>query len=298
MRHFLIGFLFLLSFNDLYAQDLGERVKLSLLTGLQQEHFQWSIAGNMDGQNPNVYSELKWKAIKSRKIGVSLELLFFKRFLFLGNYDHTYIHSGRAYDMDYHGDDRTSVIYAEGFDASTGNAYSWKTGIGYDLVKKTKFSLKPFLGFGISHQLYSVLDYSGKFGLLNSSYNAVWKGPFIKINSSAGLIRNVNLVSGVAYSQVNFNGKGNWNLIEAFKHPVSFRQGARGYGIEASSGLLIFLTRKIGFNIGADYFRWVTGTGVDELYLATGESDKTRFNEATREGLSLHIGVFSGFSLK
>jgi len=41
-----------------YSQDIEKKIQLSFSTGRQQEDFHWSIAGNSNGQKPNILSEL------------------------------------------------------------------------------------------------------------------------------------------------------------------------------------------------------------------------------------------------
>src|SRR5258708_25136307 len=49
-----------------------ERLQVQVSTGYQREDLNWSIAGNSAGQNPNVYSELKWQAVGGISAGAAL----------------------------------------------------------------------------------------------------------------------------------------------------------------------------------------------------------------------------------
>src|SRR5258707_12639493 len=49
-----------------------ERLQVQVSTGYQREGLNWSIAGNSAGQNPNVYSELKWQAVGGISAGAAL----------------------------------------------------------------------------------------------------------------------------------------------------------------------------------------------------------------------------------
>ena len=40
--------------------DILKTAQLSLLTGYRADNLDWNIAGNIDGENPNVFSELVW----------------------------------------------------------------------------------------------------------------------------------------------------------------------------------------------------------------------------------------------
>src|ERR1700742_430032 len=49
------------------------RLEVCLSTGYERQDFRWSIAGNSAGQDPNVYSELKWRAVGGPAVGLDLK---------------------------------------------------------------------------------------------------------------------------------------------------------------------------------------------------------------------------------
>ncbi|MNT76170.1 hypothetical protein D3C72_2151420 [compost metagenome] len=80
-----------------------------------------------------------------------------------------------------------------------------------------------------------------------------------------------------------------WNLIEQFNRPVSFRHIAKGYRFDQGLELFFSLNAYMSFGLSAMIFQSSTGTGIDELYLKDGTVLKTRFNGANRRGE--HIGL-------
>ncbi|MDB4900956.1 MAG: hypothetical protein JWQ63_237 [Mucilaginibacter sp.] len=292
MNKFLIFFLTILfNLHFGYAQDIEKKAQLSLSTGWQQEDFHWSIAGNINGQNPNILSELKWKNVNGLNYAAALKWNVWKKISVYGDYNRQFIKSGSVNDMDYNGDNRTAPIYTGNFSDNKGYTSSFNAGAGYILFNNNLFSLIPYIGYGVSTQALYLVDLTGQFPTLNSTYQSNWKGPFIKVNSSIRLLQPLKLTAGIAYHQVNYSAQGDWNLINEFQHPVSYRHNADGYGLNANAMLVFSITHYIAVNISYGYFNWETGTGYDQLYLSTGQIDKTQMNGAAFKGFDIAGGI-------
>ncbi|MDF2431745.1 MAG: hypothetical protein JWP44_1376 [Mucilaginibacter sp.] len=275
----------------LQAQDIEKKLQLSLSTGSQKEDFHWSIAGNSNGQNPNVFSELKWKNISGQNYNAAVQWNAWRRFSLFAGYNRLSVTSGSVNDMDYQGDNRTSPTYTGNFSDNKGNTSSWSAGAGYVIFNNKLFSLVPYAGYGGNVQNLYLVDLTGQFPGLNSSYFAHWNGPFIKVTSSLKIWRGLKLMGDVTYNQDNYTAQGNWNLINEFQHPVSYKHVAKGYGINANARLAFSITRNIALNIGYNYYNWQTGNGTDQLYLASGQVDNTRLNGVYRNGHQVIGGV-------
>ncbi|WP_426670438.1 hypothetical protein ACPPVU_04160 [Mucilaginibacter sp. McL0603] len=273
------------------AQNGEPKIQLSAATGYQNENFHWSIAGNVNGQNPNIYSELKWKAIKGPLYSLALQWNVWDHFLLLADYDKSFIRSGTSNDTDYSGDNRTGPVYNQSFDSNKGSTSAWSTGVGYLLFKNKLWSLSPYLGYGINYQTYYLLGNEGDFGQLNTSYKTQWQGLFFKIKPTFNISDRLEIVADLTYNQVKYSAAADWNLIETFQHPVSFRHSADGYGIDADAKLAFKINRYFSANLGAAFFNWETGNGTDQLYLTTGETDKTQLNEVIRNGFRVEVGL-------
>lgn len=276
--------------KTVHAQE-ADKLQVSASAGYQRENFHWSIAGDMNGQNPNVYSELKWKNISGIKWGAALQWNFCNRFLFAGNYDRSSITSGTSNDTDYSGDNRTNPVYNQNFSSNKGSTSAWSAGVGYKLIENKIWRLTPYAGYGINDESYYLLGDEGNFGQLNTSYKPQWKGPFIRLVSNVQLMKHLAVLGDITYNQVKYNAAANWNLIQSFQHPVSFRQTANGYGLNIEAGLAFDINRYLAINAGAGYFNWETGNGTDTLYLANGTTEKTQMNGATRDGIVFKFGI-------
>jgi hypothetical protein len=296
MKNF-TGFCFALALGtqQLYAQSIEKKLQLSLATGYQQENFHWSIAGSITGQNPNIYSELKWKRLSGQSINAVAQWNIWKRFSIYADYSRQFISSGTITDTDYGADNRSNPTYNETFNGDKGNTQAWSAGAGFILFNNEFFSLIPYAGYGVSTQALHLFDRSGNFPNLNSTYQTTWKGPFIKVTSSIRLLKKLKFAADVTYNQVSYNGKANWNLIQSFQHPVSYRHHATGYGINAAGQFVYTVYHHLDVHAGGGYFSWQTGAGTDELYLNNGQTDKTQLNEAVRNGFRLQGGIGLAF---
>ena len=267
-----------------YGQDLEKKLQVSVSVGAQEESLNWSIAGNSSGQNPNVLSELKWKNVASFNFSGELRWNVWNRVMIYGSYNRSRITSGDVSDIDYAGDNRTQSTYNQSFTDNKGNTNAWYAGAGYMIFNNSRFSLTPYVGYGINKQSFYILDNTGQFPDLNSSYFTRWKGPFIKITSSVQLINSLKIAADITYNQVNYNAQGDWNLISQFQHPISYTHMASGYGVNAGARLVYQIMPNVGVHIGYNYFNWQTGNGTDMLYLSSGQVDKTQMNGVYRKG--------------
>lgn len=286
--------LFLPVFVNIHSgngQGIEKKLQISVSTSRQREDFHWSIAGNSNGQNPNVLSELKWKNVSGQEYSTNIQWNMWRRFSLFASYARENIKSGSVNDMDYNGDNRTDPIYTGNFSDNKGYTDSWLAGVGFVIFNNNLFSLVPYLGYGNSSQYLYLVDQTGQFPGLNSSYEAHWNGPFIKLRSSVKVWHSLKLAADITYNQVNYNAQGDWNLINEFQHPVSYRHVAQGYGLSANARLIYNITGNIAAHVGYSYFNWETGNGNDQLYLSSGAIDKTRFNGVFRYGFQVAGGV-------
>jgi hypothetical protein len=277
--------------SQVCAQDIEQKAQLSFSAGKQQENFNWSIAGNQNGQSPNILSELKWKDVSGTAYSGSLQWNFWKRFSVYGSYNKVDVHSGSVNDMDYGADSRTQPVYTGNFSDNKGYNSQWLAGMGYVVFNNKLFSLIPYVGYGTSQQNLYIIDLTGQFPGLNSSYFTSWKGPFLKVTSSLKIWRGLKLAADITYNQLTYSAHGDWNLIQEFQHPVSYSHMADGYGINANTRLVYNITQNVAVNIGYGYYNWETGNGTDQLYLSTGAVDKTQLNCVYRYGYQITGGV-------
>jgi hypothetical protein len=274
---------FLLNKCTAQAQGIDKKVQLSLSAGEHREDFHWSIAGNGNGANPNVLSELKWKNVSGRDYAACLQWNFWQKFSFFADYGRVTVNSGSVNDMDYNQDNRTNATYTGNFSDNKGYTASWSAGAGYVVFNNKMFSLVPFIGYERNTQALYLVDLTGQLPGLNSSYVANWTGLFVKVRSSLKIWHALKLAADAAYSQVNYRAQSNWNLINEFQHPVSYRHEANGFGLNTNVRLVYNIVNYVAIDIGYSYFDWETGDGNDLLYL--------RSNGVSRYGHEVMGGV-------
>lgn len=270
------------------------RLQVRLSTGYERQNFRWSIAGNSAGQDPNVYSELKWRAVGGPAGGLDLKWDVCGRWRVFATGRRVFTSGGSMTDTDYGLDNRNDEVYHQQFNAKGGHSEGGAAGVGYALLDSGPFRLVPFIGYGIDAQYFPIVDPGGPYTQLNSSYSAKWLGPLVKVDASWQWAKRWQVEAGATYHQANYHAKADWNLIPTFAQPVSFRHTADGYGIEVSAGVRYRLGRRVALDIGAGYFNWQTGTGIDQLYLSAGGSQQTQLNGAVREGWNGSAGVQIG----
>lgn len=269
-----------------------ERVQVQVATGYEVSGLRWSIAGNSAGRNPNVYSELKWRSVSGVAAGVDLSWNLWRKWVVFGEGRRVFTVSGRVSDTDYGGDNRTNPVYGMGFDSHKGYAYAGVFGVGYRLWTEGRFRLTPVVGYGWSGQRLSIEEDGS---LLNSYYRTWWKGLVVRVLGEWRVGQRWGLSLKGGYHQVNYRADADWNLIQAFSHPVSFRHWGDGFGVDGKVGMGYVVGPHATLLLAGDYFNWRTGKGIDELYLVSGQVSQTQLNEVVLSGFGVRAGVRLGW---
>lgn len=292
MNKFLLSCLFFVAWStQLAAQSKGQKLSIGLSTGAVNQDLKWSIAGNLAGQNPNIFSELHWQKVGGQSVGTTLVWNIYKHLLLAGDYERVFIRSGTVTDQDFSGDNRSGIIYDERFNADKGHATDWSASAGYKLINQPKFNLHAFAGYRINRQSLVLYDQTGSFPNLNSTYTARWKGPFIKSMAAIELVKKLQVSASISYNQVNYQAISDWNLAQDFQHPISYRHTAKGFGITGDLGLTYAAYRHVAIHVSGGYFTWQTGKGIDELFLTSGSVDKTQLNRVDWSGYRATAGL-------
>jgi len=280
------------SFSLANAQDAVEsRLQVSLFSGYQTNDLNWSIAGNQNGQNPNILSELKWKKVGGITAGSNVRYKVWKHIYATGTYEHSFTTSGTVNDMDYSGDNRTNPIYNGNYNSDKGFTDQRYAGAAYLLYINRTIRLMPGLGYGISRQSLYIIDHSGLLPDLNSSYFTKWKEPYVSLTSSVQLNNRLSAIIYIQYDQLNYSAEGNWNLINEFQHPVSYRHSALGYGLHALAKLSFKIMPFTAIAIGGGFIYREVGKGIDRLYLTSNQVDQTQLNSFSNKVSAATVGI-------
>lgn len=272
-----------------------ETLQVGIQTGYRAENVRWSIAGNLQGQDPNIYSELIWKQVDGLLCAADVRWKAYRSLEVSAHFSMVSISGGKATDTDYHGDNRTDVAYYGYFDAGQGSLLSGDLRLGYRLPLGRGITLIPALGYGADKEDLFLKPYEGNApASLKSTYAALWKGFLVSLTTLFPLGTRWELDPSITYHQVTFDGTADWNLIDDFQHPVSFRDHANGFGLVPALEILYRLRRHWSLSLHGNYGWWRTGTGVDDLYLSSGQTSLTQYNGARRSGGEAGIGFQLG----
>lgn len=289
MQYKFITCLFILIAVYTQAQHPRNSFVFNAVTGYERQNLTWSIAGNANGSSPNIYSELKWKSVSGICAEIDVKWNCWKKFILIGAYSRLIVTKGIVTDHDYNGDNRTNEIYGATYAADRGLSAKWRAGIGYRLVDHERFVLTANSGYISILQVLSLRDDTGNSGL-NSNYKPHWNGAFVQTQMALDLGNRWRLAGDISYSQLKYKATADWNLIQSFEHPVSFRHYADGCRADGSVSIAMNITRHLSAHICAAAFFMQTGNGIDELYLTDGTISKTRLNGLTCKGTQLLFG--------
>jgi hypothetical protein len=276
--------IFLFSSLPLHAQQKG--LSLSFAPQYQTDDFRWSIAGNSQGKNPNVLSELIWDNLQSIGFNAALSIPLKSNFSLEASFNKAFIFKGRANDTDYSEDDRTFPNFSMDLQSNVGDFSLYQLRFSYTFHVKNKL-LKPHISYVIKNQNLYLRDENNS--ALNSKYQPRWYGFNIglELNYQFSDAFSVDFFS--AYSHLNYNANATWNLIEAFAQPLSFSHKA--YGFETNFATRITYTKKqIQPFTRFQYSYASTGIGVDKVFYKDGTNAITRLNDVTNKSFLYNIG--------
>jgi hypothetical protein len=304
------------------AAERIEDIGLDLSLGYRVDQFDWSIAGNSSGTNPNILSELNWSNLGISQLQVdgwleSRDLLWLKtNTLLIANIAYGKIFAGDNRDSDYVGDNRTdewsrSINQSEdGFTLDLSGA----VGPEYDLTGN-RMTLTPLVGYSfhiqhlsmtdgvqtvsddVLHDSYPFFDPAdgpvplGPFPGLDNTYTAYWWGPWLGLQLQISPVDRLSFELTGEYHWVEYFAEADWNLRTNLAHPVSFEHEAHGSGLVVKLKSAYDLNQRWTVVFSGNVQFWETGDGVDTTYFADGTRGGTRLNEVNRESYALMVGL-------
>ncbi len=284
--------------------------EIGLSAGYREDEFDWNIAGNSNGNNPNVLSELTWDDLQIFQIGVRAKTVIGRGFYLRGKFDYGWILDGDNQDSDFAGDDRTLEWSRSNNNADDDDVLDASLGIGYQFrLAKDKCRVTPLVGYSYHEQNLRLTDGVqtvsepglappgvtppplGPFAGLDSKYEAEWKGPWVGLDVSVRPTEKLTMTATFEYHWADYEAKAKWNLRTDLDQPKSFTHDADGEGVVASLGLAYAVVKKCSLNLTFDYQDWSTDPGTDKTFFADGTTAKTRLNEVNWESYAVMLGV-------
>jgi len=261
-----------------------------------REDLQWSIAGNSNGQNPNVLSELKWKDLKLRGAGLDINIAILHGIYFSGSYHTATIYSGYATDTDYGEDNKKSPTYQAIVNSDKGRTYSYFAGLGYKYSIYSILNIFPYAGYSKNKQSLflneSNIELLEGEKKLNSSYQTNWAGPLIGLAIDAPLKSWFSIQADFSIARLAYTGLADWNMIDSFAHPLSFKHKANSYQNNINLKIDFKVVPKITIFLKGEYIHADTGKGTDQLFLNDGHTLHSQFNGAERNNKGIALGVY------
>ncbi len=290
--------------------------------GYRSDQLDWSISGDLDGENPNILSELSWDDLEILQVKTTGwlqlgKLPFLKRkSLVLVNIAFGKIMGGDVQDSDYATDDRNNEWSRSINDASQGLSVDLSGAVGpiFELNKIEGLSIIPLVGYGFNMQALTMThgkqvisepvirtDYFGddsdlppdvgRISGLDSSYTTYWYGPWLGVNIDYQASKQFKMTAGVEYHWVEFFAQADWNLRSDFTHPVSFEHETTGTGIVWNVQGQYMLNEKWSWLLSGKIQKWETESGTDRIFLADGTVGLSRLNQVNWDSYALTMGM-------
>ena len=298
MKFVLFKVIFLCCFAFANAQHTSPIVEFAISGGYQTADLRWSIAGNGSGQSPDILSEVKWRSLSGPLAEARIRLNLSRRLFVGGEVSKCSIKTGHATDTDYADDDRRSPTYHAQLDADDGKLSAFRLYGGYHFLKGPDVSMAIFAGYTENKEFLFLLDHAANVSgqkNLRSTYNTSWEGIAGGLYCLYRVSSWLELSGELQYSQLHYNASADWNLIDAFQHPVSFKQRARGFDVKTSLTCAFRLKPYLSLFMSGAYKHAETGTGMDELFLDSGTVQTTQFNGAFTQAKKITIGTLIQF---
>jgi hypothetical protein len=281
-----------------------------LSNGYRIDNLNWNIAGNRQGSDPNVLSELAWSDITIYQLKLTNRTVIRDWVYLRGHLDYGVVVNGDNQDSDYSGDNRT-LEFSRSVNGVDGNSV-WDGSIGVgprlSFFDATVF-VCPMLGYAIARQELNIVDgyqvltappagtSTGPIDGLDSRYQTRWQGPWIGVDfllsmpMAKGPFRSVNVMFTGEYHWVDYAAEANWNLRTDLQHPVSFSHEAEGTGMMVGTTIVFETRNHWGFNLGMNMMDMTTDSGLDRVYHADGTTNDTCLNEVSWRAFTFEAGI-------
>jgi len=275
-----------------------------LSTGYRVDDLDWNIAGDINGNNPNILSELEWEGLESLQLKIANKTVFNQLFLLRGSLAYGWIFDGENQDSDYLGDNRTFEFSRSNNNSDDGNVLDASFGIGWQFTfGRSDFVMAPVIGYSYHEQNLTITDGeqtippSGSFPGLDSTYETEWKGPFIglgftfRTDEKSKITPEIETFISIEYHWADYYAEADWNLRTDFAHPKSFEHEADGHGIVFSTVVKFLFDYHWSLNINLDYQNWSTDAGDDRVFFANGTIAETQLNEVNWTSYAIMAGI-------
>jgi len=263
--------------------------------GLSKTSF--NFAGNIEGTNPNILSELIWDKTYSANYGADLTLRY-RKFYLQTSINISRNFSGDVSDIDYNKDNRQDPFGETYHSNHKGNGLVFSIQPGYTVLKQDHQSLTLFASFEQMRQRNYLLNPKylepndrNYFDGLNSyyEYNFPNYGIGLAYTKALGVKIQTHLQLEAYYGK--YDAYGSWNLRQEFQQPLSYEHRGDGIKIKPSVGIHYLFTDKISLNLQYAFDYYYLQKGRDYLYLIPNQTTISRLNEVSLLQNNLSLGL-------
>ena len=276
----------------------------------------WNIAGNIQGTNPNILSELTWKDIKTfeaeariRHLSPTKSKTFRGAWQIEGGVHGGLPIDGSVRDSDYLGDNRTLEFSRATADAWKGYTLGADAAVGYrfNVAQRVKngnytfITLAPLAGYGWDREQYTLHGFfvdpapPADNPYLDSWYNANWYGPFIGLEAEWEHNRHMLSVRG-EYHDLSYYADADWNLREDFKHDPSYEHESDNASARKLALKYTYAPdSRYEFSVDVSHIEREASDGVDTTYFSNGNVGTTKLNEVEQTTQTLRLGLTYGW---
>ncbi len=274
-----------------------------IAAGPRLDEFQWSIAGNGAGRNPNILSELTWRSVDSVQLSLGVEAISDSGVTWQGRFAYGAITDGRVQDSDYLGDNRSSEFSRAEARNEDDDLFDITLSVGKQIpvTNTSSMSVTPLIGLSYHQQNFRATDgvqvidrFGGTAGQplsgLDTTYETEWWSTFLGLQfdhrGSAW-----DWFGRVEYHNVDYEAEADWNLRSDLAHPVSFKHKADGSGPVYKVGTRYRFAPNWAFTADLTWANWDSDNGTDRTYLSDGRQVSTHLNTARWEVNALMLGL-------
>ena len=293
------------------ATRLAPETEFIVTGGYRVDDLDWNIAGDISGQNPNIISELTWDDLESYQLKFQGGLIWPNLIALKGSFAYGWLFDGKNQDSDYWGDNRTFEFSRSNNTTDDDQVWDASLAVGYPFRfgRTVIGTVTPLVGYSHHEQQLNISNGFqtiatpgltppvGPFEGLDSSYETKWRGPWIGIDMHfraaeiKSFAHRIETYVTYEYHWADFEADANWNLVDIYAHPKSFKHDTNGNGYVISAGINCMLTQHWALNLNFDYQEWSTDSGTIKFYLADGTTHKQQLNEVNWTAYAVMMGL-------
>jgi hypothetical protein len=275
--------------------------------------FKWSVPS--DRFPDKKLSELVWKnRIIQPSIKVELEPRS-NQLTFLGQvkYGHILKNQSKSWDHDWdHTRDITgnviSKLRSTTKSQATGNILDLSGAIGYSLGLFKDSLLTFYVGYDYSDyrnknygdkQLAYKTNFSFSSGGLGQKYYFKTYSPWVGVSVNNPLSDKFSIIPTIKFYSFKYIGKGYWIYGPNLKQDPSFKQNAKGTGLEFNVDFVYKYSDNLDFKINLETKKFKMRTGKDQLFYSSKDIGGERVFTGKLYDLSLtSSSISTGFNYK